>query len=581
MLPAVAGKVDWRSDLVEKVGKQPECSVWEVNPLVKVFREDAPEPFGGTIRVQLARNEYEPAQLVLKTGYDARGVTVRVNPPGNAAGATLEASVNPVGYVPVDYPTNYYSSNAGPGYRLFPTAAPQSDGWAGDWPDPLRPNTPFDLAAGQAQPLWLTIHASAGAVAGEYSGKLAIEIPGHALKEVTIQVTVWDFSLPKTSKLRVIFDLSMGSVRAYDRRADEKAVLRDWYKNMAEHRVCADRVRPDPKFGFKDGRIEFDPTEFDEMARYCLDDLGINSMYSPELFYAFGWAYPPHKVFGCAPFTPAYSEGLTKSLSIFMDHLRQKGWDRKVIVYVSDEPHYQQAGVVENLSRYCKLVHSVPGVRTYSSTWDYVPGLVGAIDIWGVGVHGSFPVDRMRERQAAGYDFLFTTDGHMCIDTPCLGVERLLPYFCWKYGVSGFEFWGICWWTYNPWERGWHRYIQQSDSPDKPQYSVRYPNGDGYLTYPGQPVGVEGPVNSIRFEEIREGIEDYEYFCILNGLIAEGRKKGLPVAAAEQALSQVVSLVTMPNHGGIRSTELMPNPDAIPAVRAAVAREIIALRRRL
>jgi hypothetical protein len=392
---------------------------------------------------------------------------------------------------------------------------------------------------------------------------------------------VWDFALPKASKLRVIFDLSLESVRKYDHRSDEKAILRDWYKAMAEHRICADHIRPDAKIEFKDGRVEFDPTQFDDMAHYCLDELGMNSFYAPWLFYTLGWAYPPKKVFGLEPFTAQYNESVTKSLSVFMEHLRQKGWDKKVIVYVSDEPHYREPGVVENLSKYCELVHQVPGARTYSSTWDFVPGLVGAIDIWGVGVHGSFPVERMKERRAAGDDLLYTTDGHMCIDTPYLAVERLLPYFCWKYDVSGFEFWGVCWWTYNPWERGWHKYIQQSDSPDKPKYFVRYPNGDGYLTYPGQPAGVEGPVNSIRLEQVREGIEDYEYFCLLRGLIEDARRKGISVETAEQALALVCSLVEIPNPGGLRSTELMPNPDAIPAARAAVANEILSLRRQL
>jgi hypothetical protein len=375
--------------------------------------------------------------------------------------------------------------------------------------------------------------------------------------------------------------MSVGGILKYDKRPDEKSILREWYRNMAEHRACPDRVHPEPKIAFKNGAVEFDANEFDEAARYCLDELGMNSFYAPGIFYTFGWAYPPRKVFGLEAFTPQYDEAVTKSLSVYMNHLRQKGWDKKMIVYVSDEPHYRQPQVVENLAKFCKLVHQVPGARTYSSTWDYVPGLVGAIDIWGAGPHGSFPVERMKERQAAGDDFIFTTDGQMCIDTPYLAIERLLPYLCWKYNVSGYEFWGVCWWTFNPWERGWHKYIQQSDSPDKPKYFVRYPNGDGYLCYPGQPVGVDGPVNSIRFEQVREGLEDYEYFCILKHLIEKAGQKGISVATAEKALAQVSDLVTIPNHGGLRSTDLLPNPDAVPAARVAIAHEILSLRREL
>lgn len=47
-------------------------------------------------------------------------------------------------------------------------------------------------------------------------------------------------------------------------------------------------------------------------------------------------------------------------------------------------------------------------------------------------------------------------DGQMCIDTPFLAVERLLPHYCFHYGVEGYEFWGFDWLTYDPYEFGWH-----------------------------------------------------------------------------------------------------------------------------
>ena len=77
----------------------------------------------------------------------------------------------------------------------------------------------------------------------------------------------------------------------------------------------------------------------------------------------------------------------------------------------------------------------------------------------------------------------FTCDGQMATDTPFLATERLLAYYCYKYGIRGFEFWGLAWWTYNPWEVGWHQFIRQSDEGKK-YYWVRYPNGDGFLPIP-------------------------------------------------------------------------------------------------
>ena len=55
---------------------------------------------------------------------------------------------------------------------------------------------------------------------------------------------------------------------------------------------------------------------------------------------------------------------------------------------------------------------------------------------------------------------------------PYLATERVLPLYWYKYGTDGFEFWGDSWWTLNPWERGWHTYIPQTDN-GKDYYFIR------------------------------------------------------------------------------------------------------------
>jgi hypothetical protein len=48
--------------------------------------------------------------------------------------------------------------------------------------------------------------------------------------------------------------------------------------------------------------------------------------------------------------------------------------------------------------------------------------------------------------------------------------------------------------------------------------------GDGFSMYPGPTISQ--PMSSIRLEAMRDGEEDYEYFVMLDKLIAEGEKKG-------------------------------------------------------
>ena len=51
--------------------------------------------------------------------------------------------------------------------------------------------------------------------------------------------------------------------------------------------------------------------------------------------------------------------------------------------------------------------------------------------------------------------------------------------------------------------------------------------------------------------------------------------------AAERILAAAEGLVTIPNAGGLRSTEIMPDPDAVSAVRFHTGEEIEGLMKAL
>ena len=142
-----------------------------------------------------------------------------------------------------------------------------------------------------------------------------------------------------------------------------------------------------------------------------------------------------------------------------------------------------------------------------------------------------------------------------------------MPWYCFKYGADAFEFWGSTWWTFNPWKYGWHAFVKEGGG-EQVKHPVRYPNGDGYIAYPGEDIGVSGPVPSIRLIAIREGVDDYEIFNALNTYAEKGNED------AQEILDAVRSLVIVPNLGGMLSTSFMPDPDAVRATRIA-AREIL------
>ena len=212
-----------------------------------------------------------------------------------------------------------------------------------------------------------------------------------------------------------------------------------------------------------------------------------------------------------------------------------------------------------------------PTVKIYSSTWHYVPEWLGKLDVWGIGVQGQVTPEQFKTMKEAGAEFLITTDGQMCVDTPYNAIERLLPLYSWKHGLKGYEYWGADWYTHNPFEWGIHSVHFESDKPGH-VFRVRYPNADGYIVYPDKRIGLKGIVGSVRLEALRDGVEDYGYYTLLEKLANEKND-----AEAKKILEDVKSLVFMPNAGGRKSEHLLSESERLTYLRWQVGEAITRL----
>ncbi len=568
-------------------------SVWQVPAVVKVFRDDPVPRRVPPVRISAARNEKEPLQLAVRSGRPLRDVRIEVDPPVNRQGGRLdEVEVNVVGYVPIDHPTSYYRSESPDWQRKIPGRAGQCDGWPGLWPDPLLPRSTFNLEANTTQPIWITAGVGKDAPAGQYSSTVRLRCGGRILAEVPFTVHVWDFTLPDESHVAAIYDVRLGRGRGLWSKPLEE-MYPEIVRFMARRRLCPDTIRPAPLIKIEDGRPVADFTEFDKMAEVYFDQLKLPYAYTPWQFYLFGWGHPPKTFSGQRPYPgdppyegadrselrPEFKRAYQACLRAYWGHLKERGWEKKVVLYISDEPFDGHEHIREQMKALCEMIHEVdPQIPIYSSTWKHVPDWDGHLDVWGIGHSGRVSVEKMAELRAAGDRLWFTTDGQMCTDTPYCAVERLLPHYCFRHGVEAYEFWGVAWLTYDPYRFGWHAYIHQSSEPGR-SYWVRYPNGDGFLLYPGGPIGYDGLVSSIRLEQAREGVEDYEYLYRLRELLAAARSAGRDTARAEAAMTQAAEMVAIPNAGGRYSTKILPDPNAVYEVREALAAAIEQLAR--
>ncbi|MGL5793757.1 MAG: DUF4091 domain-containing protein, partial [Waterburya sp.] len=154
------------------------------------------------------------------------------------------------------------------------------------------------------------------------------------------------------------------------------------------------------------------------------------------------------------------------------------------------------------------------------------PDLYDDVDIWVV--QPRMYVDaksQIKEVMKEGDEVWFYT-GHQTgyspqwqIDTPPINFRIPQGFIAQSLGLTGVLYPQIDAWADNdsqlplysddPWYKP-SVYQQKKLGRDFP--------GEGMLIYPGEEVGVEGVVPSIRLKRIRDGIEDYDYIAMLKEL---------------------------------------------------------------
>jgi len=290
---------------------------------------------------------------------------------------------------------------------------------------------------------------------------------------------------------------------------------------------------------------------------------------------------------------PEYDSLLGKYLKGIEAHLKEKGWLDKAYVYWFDEPDPKDYAFVMN--GFAKLKKHAPGLRRML-TEQVEKELVGGPNLW-VPLTPSLNVEGTEERRKAGDQFWW----YVCcgpkapyatefIDHP--GTEmRVWLWQTWAERVTGVLIWETVYWTsgtaYSDPENPQNPYLDAmswvSEGRLAPGTKNPWGNGDGRFMYPpetaanAKPVApvLDGPVDSIRLELLRDGLEDYEYFVILKRLLAEKTAKLDPRSRANYE-----ALLTVPKEVSVNLTEFTHDPATLETHRDQLARAIVELQKR-
>ncbi len=506
------------------------ADIWWCGSTRKVSRlRPVPKDPGRIIEIGAARGEYEPFQLVIRPGRDSQKVSVHVSDLKNPDGGRIDTSnisVRHVEYVYVHHETDSIGTEA-------------------YWPDPLPPyKGPFPVSAGRNYPLWITVFVPRGTAAGEYRGTLNVMLDGREHR-VPLRVQVYDFEIPERPSIRTAFGFSAGRLKEFHNlETDEQyeTVFDLYMQNFAKHRIspynptALARIEHD-LVGGEDGTLhfQFDFSEFDKAGERYFDDFKFTSLRLPLVGLGGGTFHSRRmgEIAGHVQGSEEHKRLFHEYATTVQEHLRQKGWLDEAYIYWFDEPQPKDYEFVQNTM---ELIDRHAPDLTRMLTEQPERELFGFVDLWCPILH-AYKEELCHERQEKGEEIWWYVCTGPKAPYPGLFIDhhaiemRMWLWMTYKYDVQGCLVWATNYWSsptafpgpeiQDPWEDP----MSYVTGYGRPAGHIGYwGNGDGRFIYPprdwksGEAM-VSGPVDSFRWEMLREGLEDCEYFFALKKLL--------------------------------------------------------------
>lgn len=441
--------------------------------------------------ISLARNEYEAFQVVviahkkeLSDVYltssdfsDNRGNVVK----------NKNLKISPVGYV----------------FCNDPEYAVEYKGY---WPDPLLPSgSKVSVKIHHNQPFWVRIYAPMETPPGTYKGHLTISARGCPDTSIDTSIEIWNFTLPKKGQFQFPTRFNYNQLlEYYNLRELSFEMELEWCLFILEYRAS-------PTEWYT---TRMQPTG--EILKKCIEK-GMNSIYVQEvsryLLDRESWSYPTN-------LTKEKKIEISGALKADMAELDKYGAGDLAIVNGFDEIHdYNVFPFINETFSFVKSIDK--RIKTFTTTtYSPIDQLISSVDIFVplLGHPGSEIMKKKTQKSKVFFYFFgkpnrpFANPGF--VDKPALD-SRIIFWMAYEKMWTGMSQWGLNIWEANKpkdsallWPKTeWKPYCKE-------QFKRR--NGEGYLIYPGPD---KKPLASIRLENIRDGIEDYEMILMLKSLL--------------------------------------------------------------
>jgi hypothetical protein len=403
--------------------------------------------------------------------------------------------------------------------------------------DPIRWASSAAVKGKELQPIWLRISIPANAVAGQYKGTVTIEA-GRKFS-LPISINVLEHILPTADKWKFDLDLwqhpaaiaRVHKVELWSKDHFEK--MRPYYAMLAAagQKCITTSIMHEP-WGHqtyddfpslikwvkkKDGSWYYDYSLFDKYVSFVMS-CGISKRINC-------YSMVPWKVS-----FQYYDENLSKNTDLvaaigsdqynlfwssmikdFTKHLKEKGWFEISTIAMDERPMKDMQAVI-------KLLKDIDPGWKIALAGQYHPEIEKDIFDYSIASRFEFDAAVLKERTASGKPSTWYT----CCEENYPNGFTFSPaaehvWMGWYAAAKGFT--GYLRWAYNSWP----------ENPIADSRFTAWPAGDTFQVYPG-------PMTSIRFEKLIEGIQDFEK---INQLKEAFKQSGNEAKVAE--LNQLLS----------------------------------------
>jgi hypothetical protein len=539
---------------VMQAGAQDDATFWCTHALQNVFK-DVAAPVGdtGSLVLSGARGQTVGAQIVIRGGSTPSRVSnvrcsgLRTDDARNVIGASAFHSAF-VEYYPVAK-----NSTHTPATELVRQAP-------ADFPDAFSEASEVIVPARTNQPIWVQFRIPAGARPGTYLGMVDADVDGDPL-QVPVTLTVYDFALPSDTRLFVTVWTNTASlakhqnvkegtdqwwalierVAALMRAHHQNVILTPWTLIKARRNV--------------EGKLELDFADFDRWVRI----FRANGFRRIEVSHVGGREHGQweDKTFvsydmPCAVAKDGQADkaAIEEWLPLLQAHLQERGWLEQTMIHVADEPIEVNLESWKALSE--RVKKAAPRLRRIDAV--HVPDLRGSLEVWVPQLNYLEQwMQRFVEAQKAGVELWYYTAWvpqgrypNRLMDYPLIKT-RMLHWLNYTSGTTGYLHWG-----WNFWDVPFDQFAP----------------GDNFIVYPGK----QTPRSSLRYEAMREGIEDYEYLCLLEEAVASAARRIRASGFDARTFVRKYAETLAPTF-----QDYSRDPRRLYAVRDAVARSIEAL----